>query len=412
VWKIHDPPDSRGYFGGFGGRFVPETLIPALDELEEGFARAARDPAFEAELSRELALFGGRPTPLLPLPRLSLAWGGEIAVKREDLCHTGAHKINNAVGQALLARRLGKRRIVAETGAGQHGVAVAAACARLELACRVYMGRVDMERQAPNVDRMLRFGAEVVPVTAGQQTLKEAINEAIRDWVTNVRTTHYLLGSAVGPHPYPLLVRELQAVIGREARAQARDLWGRLPDLVAACVGGGSNAIGFFAPFLEQARPRLIGVEAGGRGTGRGEHAARMSGAGRTGIVQGYKSLFLLDEDGQVLPTHSISAGLDYPGIGPQLAHLGRTGRVEFTRAGDREALEALTFFARHEGLVFALESAHAAAAVLRLAPTLPPDRALVVNMSGRGDKDLFILASALDGPAWREFLTREAAHA
>jgi tryptophan synthase beta chain len=402
----------QGFFGEFGGRFVAEVLRGALDELEEAFREAGADPAFQAELDRHARCYIGRPTPLLPAENVSRALGGaRIYVKLEGLANTGAHKINNALGQALLAKRMGKRRIIAETGAGQHGYAVAAVCAKLGLACRVYMGELDIRRQRPNVFWMERFGAEVVPVRGGSGTLKDAVNEALRDWAGSFRDTHYLLGSALGPSPYPDMVREFQSVIGRETEVQAREQGLELEALVA-CVGGGSNAIGFFAPFLGRKSPRLIGAEAGGRGTGRGEHAARMSGAGRTGIVQGYKSLFLLDEDGQVLPTHSISAGLDYPGIGPQLAHLGRTGRVEFTRVEDREALEALAFFARHEGLIFALESAHAAAAAQRLAPTLPEHTALVVNMSGRGDKDLFILASVLDGQAWREFLAREAANA
>jgi tryptophan synthase beta chain len=403
---------GQGFFGEFGGRFVAEVLRGALDELEAAFREASADPAFRSELDRLSRCYIGRPTPLLPAENASRALGGaRIYIKLEGLANTGAHKINNALGQGLLARRMGKRRIIAETGAGQHGYATAAVCAKLGLSCRVYMGEVDIRRQRPNVFWMERFGAEVVSVRGGSGTLKDAVNEALRDWAGSFADTHYLLGSALGPSPYPDMVREFQSVIGRETEAQAREEGLELEALVA-CVGGGSNAIGLFAPFLERTHPRLIGAEAGGRGSGRGEHAARMSGAGRTGIVQGYKSLFLLDEDGQVLPTHSISAGLDYPGIGPQLAHLGRIGRVEFTRVEDREALEALAFFARHEGLLFALESAHAAAAALRLAPTLPPDRAIVVNMSGRGEKDLFILASALDGPAWREFLAREAANA
>ncbi len=407
---MNDPSDPiHDFFGEFGGRYVAEVLRGALDDLEEAFREAWRDPGFRAELDRLGAGFVGRPTPLLYAENATRALGGaRIHVKLEGLANTGAHKINNALGQGLLARRMGKRRVIAETGAGQHGVAAAAVCAKLGLSCRVYMGEVDMRRQRPNVFWMQRFGAEVVPVRGGCGTLKDAVNEALRDWAASYADTHYLLGSALGPSPYPDMVREFQSVIGREVDAQVRAL-GLQVEALVACVGGGSNAIGFFAPFLDRAAPRLIGVEAGGRGTGPGEHAARMSGAGRVGVVQGYKSLFLVDEDGQVQPTHSISAGLDYPGIGPQLAHLGRTGRVEFTRVGDREALEALGFFARREGVIFALESAHAAAAAMRLAPGLPPDRALVVNMSGRGDKDLFILAAALDPAAWREFLAQEA---
>ncbi len=407
---MNDDP-VRHFFGEFGGRYVAEVLRGALDDLEAAFREAWGDPRFHEELDRLSASFVGRPTPLLFAGNATRALGGaRVYVKLEGLANTGAHKINNALGQGLLARRMGKRRVIAETGAGQHGVATAAVCARLGLTCRVYMGETDMRRQRPNVFWMERFGAEVVAVQGGSGTLKDAVNEALRDWAGSSADTHYLLGSALGPSPYPDMVREFQSVIGRELEAQARAEGLELEALVA-CVGGGSNAIGFFAPFLNRPAPRLIGVEAGGRGTAAGEHAARMSGAGRTGIVQGYKSLFLLDGDGQVQPTHSISAGLDYPGIGPQLAHLGRTGRVEFTRVEDGEALQALGFFARREGLIFALESAHAAAAAVRLAPTLPPDRAVVVNMSGRGDKDLFILAAALDPAAWRAFLQEEAQH-
>ena len=401
-----------GYFGEFGGRYVAEVLRGALDDLEEAFLAARADPAFTAELDRLSRSFVGRPTPLLQAENAARALGGAaIWVKLEGLANTGAHKINNALGQGLLARRMGKRRIIAETGAGQHGVATAAVCAKLGLACRVYMGEKDIRRQRPNVFWMERFGAEVVPVRGGSGTLKDAVNEALRDWAASFRDTHYLLGSALGPSPFPDMVREFQSVIGLETRAQLAEA-GVTPAALVACVGGGSNAIGFFSPFLGEGGPRLIGAEAGGRGSSPGEHAARMSGAGRTGIVQGYKSLFLLDEDGQVLPTHSLSAGLDYPGIGPELAHLGRTGRIEFVRVEDREAVAALDFFARQEGLIFALESAHAAAAAMSLAPTLPSDQALVINMSGRGDKDLFILAPVLDGPAWGEFLRREAENA
>ena len=396
------------FFGCFGGRYVAEVLRGALDELEEAYVQAAADPRFTAELDRLAADYVGRPTPLLCAENAAAALGGaRIYVKLEGLANTGAHKINNALGQGLLARRMGKRRVIAETGAGQHGYATAAVCAKLGLECRVYMGEVDMRRQRPNVFWMQRFGAEVVPVRGGSGTLKDAVNEALRDWAASYADTHYLLGSALGPSPYPAMVREFQAVIGRETELQIRER-GLEVEALVACVGGGSNAIGFFAPFVERARPRLIGAEAGGRGTATGEHAARMSGAGRPGIVQGYKSLFLLDEDGQVLPTHSISAGLDYPGIGPQLAHLGQSGRIEFLRVSDREALEALELFARTEGLIFALESAHAAAAAIRLAPALPRERALVLNMSGRGDKDLFILAAEMDREGWRKFLDSE----
>lgn len=402
------------YFGQFGGRYVAEVLRTPLDELEAAFTTAIDDPAFNAEFDRIADHFIGRPTPLLHATNSSRELGGaQVFVKLEGLANTGAHKINNAVGQILLAKRMGKERIIAETGAGQHGVASAAVSAKMGLPCTVYMGEVDIARQKPNVFWMELFGATVKPVSSGSRTLKDAVNEALRDWAATFDRTHYLLGSALGPSPYPDMVREFQSVIGRETVQQVAkqiiDSGLRLEALVA-CVGGGSNAIGFFSPFLEKSEPRLIGVEAGGRGGGVGDHAARMLGRGVPGIVQGYKSLFLLDDDGQVQPTHSLSAGLDYPGIGPQLAALGVEGRIEFTRAEDYEALEALRFFARNEGIVFALESAHAAAEAIKLAPQLPTDSAIVVNMSGRGDKDLFITAKQLDGERWREFLAREAA--
>lgn len=399
-------PSRNGYFGEFGGRYVAEVLRRPLEELEEAFARFYPSPEFQAELERLRQEYVGRPTPLLHARRATEELGGAaLLIKLEGLANTGAHKINNALGQALLARAMGKTRIIAETGAGQHGVATAAACARLGLSCRVYMGEVDVRRQRPNVFLMELFGAEVVPVTSGTRTLKDAVNEALRDWAASWETTHYLLGSALGPAPFPDMVREFQSVIGKEARHQTAGL----PlSAVLACVGGGSNAIGLFSAFLDDP-VRLIGVEAGGMGTGPGQNAVRMAHGGRPGIVQGYKSYFLLDEDGQVEPTHSISAGLDYAGIGPELAWLGQTGRVEFQSATDTEALEALKFFARTEGLVFALESAHAAAAAIRLAPTLPKDTHVLVNMSGRGDKDIFITAKALQPTQWREFLLREA---
>jgi tryptophan synthase beta chain len=398
------------FFGSFGGRYVAEIIRPALDDLEREWKIAMSDPGFKGELDLHLREFAGRPTPLMYAENATRALGGaRIYVKLEGLAHTGAHKINNALGQALLARRLGKKRVIAETGAGQHGVAVAAACAKLGLECRIYMGETDMRRQRPNVFWIELFGAEVVPVKGGAATLKDAINEAMRDWSASFETTHYLLGSALGPSPYPDMVREFQAVIGREVEAEIlrRAL---APEALVACVGGGSNAIGFFSPFLERPLPRLVGVEAGGRGDGPGEHAARMGGLGRPGIVHGYKSLFLLDDDGQVGSTHSISAGLDYPGIGPQLAHLGRQGRIEFTSVGDEEALEAVRFFARREGIVFALESAHAGWAGISLAKKLTPEKCVIINMSGRGDKDLFILASSFDGERWGDFLGNEAA--
>jgi tryptophan synthase beta chain len=401
------------YFGIYGGRYVAETLRPALDRLDEEFAMAWKDPSFQAELELARREFVGRPTPFLRAANATRVLGGaDIYVKMEGLAHTGAHKINNAIGQALLARRLGKQRIIAETGAGQHGLATAAVCARLGMECRVYMGSVDIARQRPNVFAMEMLGAEVVPVETGSRTLKDAINAAFRDWSANYRDTHYLVGSALGPSPFPEIVRRFQAVVGNETREQMRATGADFAALIA-CVGGGSNAIGFFSPFLGSSVPRLIGVEAGGRGPGPGDNAVRMDCTiARTGVAHGYKSRFLMDGDGQLLPTHSISAGLDYPGIGPQLAALGESGRIEFVAVSDQEALEALRFFARKEGVLFALESAHAAAAAMRLAGELGKGKALAVNMSGRGDKDLFITAKALDRDNWIAFLKSEIDHA
>ena len=359
-----------------------------LEELERAFARLRRDRAFRAELDGLLRSYAGRPTPLTFADRLTAhAGGARIALKREDLLHTGAHKLNNSLGQVLLARRMGKSRVVAETGAGQHGVATAAAAAKLGLPCRVYMGTVDMERQAPNVSRMRLLGAEVVGVDSGSRTLKDAINEAMRDWTENVGTTHYVLGSALGPHPYPTIVREFQSVIGREARAQFRRLAGRDPHAVVACVGGGSNAIGIFSAFLAT-RVRLVGVEAGGRGTGPGEHAARFSG-GSVGVLHGTRTMLLQDEAGQVLPTHSVSAGLDYPAVGPEHAQLRDLGRVEYAKVADEEALDAFEILSRTEGIVPALESAHAIAYALGLARPMPARSWILINLSGRGDKDM-----------------------
>jgi tryptophan synthase beta chain len=396
------------YFGRFGGRYVAEMLRTPLEDLERSWKEAMSSGDYTRALDELLTTYAGRPTPLLFAENATRLLGGaRIYIKLEGLANTGAHKINNALGQALLAKRMGKTRVIAETGAGQHGVATAAACAKLGLSCRVYMGSVDMARQRPNVFWMELLGAEVVPVQAGSKTLKDAINEALRDWAESFETTHYLIGSALGPSPYPDMVREYQCVIGREVDSEIRTR-GLEVEALIACVGGGSNALGFFAPFIERAAPRLIGVEAGGRGRKPGEHAARMGGLGRTGIVHGYKSLFLLDDDGQLGKTHSISAGLDYPGIGPQLAQLGERGRVEFVTSKDAEALEAVRYFAVHEGLIFALESAHAAAEALRISPSLPKDRAVIVHMSGRGDKDLFILAGLLDRERWTHFLRQE----
>jgi len=380
-------PDSRGRFGPFGGRYVPETLVPALERLEGGVARFLHAEDFQRDLARELKDWAGRPTALTHAKALSESWGAEIWLKREDLAHTGAHKINNALGQALLAKRLGARRIIAETGAGQHGVATAAACARLGLACVVYMGAVDIERQAPNVGRMKLFGAQVIPVTGGDQTLRAAIDEALRDWVSDPEGTYYLLGSAVGPHPYPYLVREFQCVIGLEARAQLMAATGSLPDIAVACVGGGSNAIGLFDPFLRDAGVRLVGVEAGGRGDRPGDNAATLA-FGRPGVLHGCHTMLLQDENGQVLETQSISAGLDYSAVGPEHALLQLTGRAEYEVASDAEALAAARECAALEGILPALESAHALAGARRLARSHPGGR-ILIGLSGRGDKDL-----------------------
>jgi tryptophan synthase beta chain len=382
-------PDERGRFGKFGGRYVPEILVPALARLEEAAFRLLADPGFLLTLDLELGSWVGRPTPLTRAARLGEAWGGEIWLKREDLAHTGAHKINNAIGQALLAREMGAGRVIAETGAGQHGVATAAACARMGLDCTVYMGTVDIERQAPNVERMRLLGARVEPVTSGDATLRAAINEALRDWVTDPENTYYLLGSAVGPHPYPWLVRRLQSVIGSEARRQMLEMRGSLPDVAFACVGGGSNAIGLFHPFLEDP-VQLVGVEAGGRGPGLGQNAATI-GRGTPGVLHGSFSFVLQDADGQIQETHSVSAGLDYPGVGPEHAWLAETGRALYVEASDDEALSALDELGRHEGILPALESSHALAAVRRWLGD-SPDAVVLIGLSGRGDKDIDIL--------------------
>jgi tryptophan synthase beta chain len=382
-------PDATGHFGGFGGMFVPETLMAPLQELAEAYGAAKADPAYQAELDSLLRDYCGRPTPLYFAERWTEKLGGaRIFLKREDLLHTGAHKINNALGQILLAKRLGKRRIIAETGAGQHGVAVATVCARFGMECVVYMGKVDMERQELNVVRMRLMGAEVRPVTAGQATLKEAVNEAMRDWVATVDHTHYILGSALGAHPFPMMVRDFQRVIGVEAREQILAREGRLPDVLVACVGGGSNAIGLFHPFLDDEKVRMIGVEAGGEGIIPGKHAARFQG-GRLGVLQGTKTWLLADADGQIDLTHSVSAGLDYAAVGPEHAWLHEIDRAEYTYATDDEALAAFRELSHVEGIIPALESAHAMAEVSKLAPTLPPDSILVANLSGRGDKDV-----------------------
>ena len=394
-------PDSRGYFGAYGGRFVPETLMAPIEELTAGYFSARDDAAFRDELDRLLKSYVGRPTPLYETSRLATAGPGaaragvRILLKREDLTHTGAHKINNALGQALLARRMGKKRIVAETGAGQHGVATATACALLGLECHVYMGAEDMRRQALNVVRMQLLGATVRQVDAGSRTLKDAINEAMRDWVANVADTYYLLGSALGPHPYPLMVREFQSVIGREARQQMLDQVGRLPDVVVACVGGGSNAIGIFDGFVEDAAVRLIGVEAGGERIAPGRHAARFAG-GSTGVLQGTRTFVLQDEAGNIELTHSISAGLDYAAVGPEHAWLRETGRTEYAYVTDADALDGFRALARFEGIIPALESAHAVAHAMRLTNEVEDGTVILVNLSGRGDKDVQSVTEAL----------------
>ncbi len=390
-------PDERGRFGRFGGQYVPETVMEALLELERQFQSAWHDEAFRRLFHHHLREFVGRPTPLYFAERLTEALGGaRIYLKREDLCHTGAHKINNCVGQALLTLRMGKRRIVAETGAGQHGVATAAVAARFGLECIVYMGEIDMERQAPNVFRMQLLGAEVVGVAEGSRTLKEAINAAIRDWVTNVRTTHYLLGSVVGPHPYPVMVRSFQAVIGEEVKEQLLEREGRLPDYLVACVGGGSNSIGLFYPFLDEESVQIIGVEAGGRGPGLGEHAATLS-FGTPGVLHGAHSFLLQDRFGQIASTHSVSAGLDYPGVGPEHSFLKETGRVTYVTVSDREALEAFEELSELEGIIPALEPAHALAFLRRLIPRTSKEDIVVVGLSGRGDKDLQLARQAME---------------
>jgi len=389
-------PDNRGYFGTYGGRFVPETLVPALDELAAAYEKTKADASFWAEFDLLSRDYSGRPTPLYLAERLSSHCGGaQIFLKREDLAHTGAHKINNALGQGLLARKMGKRRVIAETGAGQHGVAAAAVCALLGLDCIVYMGEEDVRRQALNVFRMKLMGTEVRPVSSGSRTLKDAINEAMRDWVTNVRHSYYLLGSVVGPHPYPSMVRDFQSVIGKETREQILARCNLLPDYIVACVGGGSNAIGIFHPFLNDKEVKLIGVEAGGRGLKTGKHAASLS-AGSAGVLHGAKSYVLQDRDGQIRETHSISAGLDYPGVGPEHSYLKDSGRVSYVAINDKEALNAFQLLCSTEGILPALEPAHAISYAAKLASSLSKEQIIVVNLSGRGDKDMDIVVEAL----------------
>jgi tryptophan synthase beta chain len=391
-------PDAQGHFGRFGGRFVPETLMAPLIELERAFKAARADARFRRRLADLLRHYAGRPTPLYFADRLTRHCGGaRIFLKREDLCHTGAHKINNVLGQALLAQRMGKRRIIAETGAGQHGVASATAAALLGLDCEVYMGSVDVERQALNVFRMRLLGARVIPVESGSKTLKDAVNEALRDWVTNVRTTYYLLGSVMGPHPYPMMVRDFHRVIGEETRVQARRQAGRLPDLLVACVGGGSNAIGLFWPFIKDRRVRIVGVEPGGHGLSSGKHGASLS-AGAVGVLHGSMSYLLQNDDGQVMEAHSISAGLDYPGVGPEHAYYKDAGRFQYESITDAEALDAFQTLTRLEGLMPALESAHAVAYAIKAARRMKKSEIVVVGLSGRGDKDVHTVGQALDG--------------
>ena len=388
-------PDERGHFGIFGGRYVAETLMPLILSVERAYNEAKADPAFDAEFRSWLKTYVGRPNPLYLAPRLTAAWGGaRVYLKREDLNHTGAHKINNCIGQILLARRMGKRRIIAETGAGQHGVATATVCALFGLQCVIYMGATDIERQAPNVYRMKLLGAEVRPVTSGAATLKDAMNDALRDWVSNVADTYYLIGTVAGPHPFPAMVRDFQSVIGEEVRAQILEAEGRLPDSLVACIGGGSNAMGLFHPFLDEPGVRIIGVEAGGHGLDKA-HAASLTG-GRPGVLHGNRTYLLQSEDGQIQEAHSISAGLDYPGIGPEHAWLHESGRVEYVWVTDDEALAAFQHCTRHEGIIPALESSHALAHAAKIAGSLPQDHLMVINLSGRGDKDVNTVARAL----------------
>lgn len=401
----------KSHFGVYGGRFVPEILIPPLEELENGYEKFSNDSVFQAELNALWQDFSGRPTPLTFAKNLTNKLGGaKIYFKREDLGQTGAHKINNTLGQVLLAQKLGKKRLIAETGAGQHGVSVAVAAAKLGFECMIYMGEKDYNRQRPNVFWMQRLGAEVIPVFEGTRVLKDAVNATIKDWISNIESTHFLIGSALGPHPYPKIVRDFQSIIGKEVKSQIREKEGRLPDYLVACVGGGSNSLGLFYPFLKEKNVKLIGVEAGGKSLNRGEHAARFNSKdGKLGIVEGYHSIFLQDEDGNILPTHSISAGLDYAGVGPEHAYLKDLGRVRYTYALDSEVMRALEMTATLEGIIPALESAHAIAEAIKLAPALKKSEIIVVNVSGRGDKDIFIIAEALNDQGWKDFIMAKA---
>ncbi len=392
--RMYDLPDATGHFGPYGGVFMAETLIPAVEELREQYLRFKDDPDFQAEFAHELKHYVGRPSPVYHAKRLSEHLGGaQLYLKREDLNHTGAHKINNAIGQALLAKRMGKKRVIAETGAGMHGVATATVAARFGMECIVYMGADDIQRQAPNVFRMKLLGATVVPVESGSRTLKDACNEAIRDWVTNVESTFYIFGTAAGPHPYPMMVRDFQCVIGNEAKIQMREMVGRQPDAVIACVGGGSNAIGLFHPYIEEKDVQIIGVEAGGHGLATGKHAAPLTGDAKVGVLHGNKVYLMQDADGQIIETHSISAGLDYPGVGPEHCILKDMGRAEYVAATDDEALAAFDALCRFEGIIPALESSHALAHAIKIAPGMAKDKILLINLSGRGDKDMNTVA-------------------
>lgn len=398
--------NSKGHFGKYGGRYVPEMLIPALEELEKAYEEAKKDKKFQKEFKHYLKTYAGRPTPLTFAENLTRKLGGaKIYLKNEGLNLTGAHKITHCIGQALIAKRMGKKRLIAETGAGQHGVATATVAAKFSFSCTVYMGEVDIARQRPNVFLMEQLGAEVVSVTFGSRTLKDAVNAALKDWIENVADTHYLLGSVVGPHPYPSMTRDFQSVVGREVKSQLQEFKETLPDYIVACVGGGSNAIGIFSEFLNSPTVKLIGVEAGGKSKKTGENAVRFSGSGSVGVIEGFKSYFLQDSDGQVTKTHSISAGLDYAGIGPQLAMLRDQKRVEFVSASDKEVIDAVKLLAHTEGIIPALESAHAVSYAAKLAPKLSHDKLIVINLSGRGDKDMFILAKAVENKGFMEFL-------
>lgn len=397
---------KTGHFGKYGGRYVPEMLIPALEELEKAYEEAKKDPTFKKEFEYYLKNYAGRPSPLTFASNLTKKLGGaKIYFKNEGLNHTGAHKITHCIGQALLAKRMGKTRLIAETGAGQHGVATATVAAKFGFSCTVYMGSIDIQRQRPNVFLMEQLGAQVIPVNFGQKTLKDAVNAALKDYIENVSTTHYLLGSVVGPHPYPTINRDFQSIVGKEVKRQIKEAEGKLPDYIVACVGGGSNAIGIFSAFLSNKQVKLIGVEAGGKGENIGQHATRFEGGGSIGVVEGYKSYFLQDSDGQIQKTHSIAAGLDYPGIGPELARLKEQSRVKFTSVTDKETLQAFKLLAQTEGIIPALESAHAVAEAIKLAPQLNKDQIIVVNLSGRGDKDLFIVAKEFKDKKFYEFL-------